>query len=89
MRDTGVGDVLVYCRDHRSSHHIEISGYRWPDHVRLSDVEPDFVNTLRQARRGSAASLRKPEWGRLSQDRPNTLTGRPPMDYAYARTHNL
>jgi hypothetical protein len=25
--------------------HIEISADRWPDHVRLSDIEPDFVCT--------------------------------------------
>ena len=27
------------------SHHIKISADRWPDHVRLSDIEPDFVCT--------------------------------------------
>ena len=42
MRESGVRDVLVYCRDHRCSRHTETSADRWPDHVRLSDVEPDF-----------------------------------------------
>jgi hypothetical protein len=42
MRASGVRDVLIYCRDHRCSHHIAISADRWPDHVRLSDIEPDF-----------------------------------------------
>jgi hypothetical protein len=38
MRESGVRDVLIYCAD------------RWPDHVRLSDIEPGFVCTaLRQA----------------------------------------
>ena len=37
MRASGVRDVLIYCRDHRCSHHVEISADRWPDHVRLSD----------------------------------------------------
>jgi hypothetical protein len=25
MRESGVRDVLIYCRDHRCSHHIETS----------------------------------------------------------------
>ena len=45
MRDAGVRDVLIYCRDHRCSHHIEISADGWPDNIRLSDIEPDFVCT--------------------------------------------
>jgi hypothetical protein len=45
MRDAGVRDVLVYCRDHRCSHHVEINADQWPDNIRLSDVEPDFVCT--------------------------------------------
>lgn len=45
LRASGVRDVLVYCRDHRCSHHITISADQWPDHVRLSDIEPDFVCT--------------------------------------------
>jgi len=47
MRASGVRDVLIYCnaRDHRCSHSTTISADRWPDHVRLSDVEPDFVCT--------------------------------------------
>jgi hypothetical protein len=45
LRASGVRDVLVYCRDHKCSHHIAISADRWPDHVRLSDIEPDFVCT--------------------------------------------
>jgi hypothetical protein len=43
MREFGVRDVLIYCRDHRCTHHIETSADRWPDDVRLSDIEPDFV----------------------------------------------
>ena len=42
---SGVREVLIYCRDHRCSHHIPISAERWPDHMRLSDIEPDFVCT--------------------------------------------
>ena len=45
LRASGVRDVLVYSRDHKCSHHIAISADRWPDHLRLSDIEPDFVCT--------------------------------------------
>ena len=45
MRETGVRHVLIYCRDHKCSHHVEVSADRWPDHVRLSDIEPSFTCT--------------------------------------------
>jgi hypothetical protein len=38
MRASGVREVLVYCRDHRCSHHVEISADHWSN-------EPDFVCT--------------------------------------------
>jgi hypothetical protein len=28
MRGSGVRDVLIYCRDHRCSHHVEVSADR-------------------------------------------------------------
>ncbi|MBR0908089.1 hypothetical protein JQ588_36190 [Bradyrhizobium liaoningense] len=40
MREIGLRDVLIYCH---CGHHITVSANRWPDHVRLSDVEPRFV----------------------------------------------
>jgi hypothetical protein len=45
MRASGVRDVLVCCRDHRCTLHTTISADRWPGHVQLSDIEPDFVCT--------------------------------------------
>ena len=49
MRASGVRDVLIYCCDHRCSHSTTISAEQWPDHVRLSDIEPDFhLHRLRQ-----------------------------------------
>ena len=30
-------------RDHRCSHSTTLSADRWPDNIRLSDVEPDFI----------------------------------------------
>jgi hypothetical protein len=43
MREMGVRGVLIYCADHRCSHSIEMSADRWPDDVRLSDIEDQFV----------------------------------------------
>jgi hypothetical protein len=43
MRASGVRDVLIYCRDHRCSHHVETNADGWADDVRLSDIEPGFV----------------------------------------------
>lgn len=43
MRSAGVRSILVYCGDYKCSHSIETSADRWPDSVRLSDLEPLFV----------------------------------------------
>ena len=43
MREMGVRGLLVYCSDYQCSHWTAISGDRWPDHVRLSDLEQQFV----------------------------------------------
>jgi hypothetical protein len=43
MRAAGVRGRLIYCSDFRCSHWTAISGDRWPDDVRLSDIEPRFA----------------------------------------------
>jgi hypothetical protein len=43
MRSSGVRGLLIYCADYRCSHSIAISADRWPDDVRLSDLEPKFT----------------------------------------------
>jgi hypothetical protein len=43
MRDMGVHGVLVYCQDYKCSHSLSLSADRWPDNLRLSDIEPQFV----------------------------------------------
>ncbi len=43
MRSSGVRGVLVYCSDYKCSHGIALSADRWPDTIRLSDIEPRFV----------------------------------------------
>ena len=55
MRDMGVRGLPIYCADYRCSHSIAISGDRWPDHVRLSEIEPLFVG---QARGKKGADVR-------------------------------
>lgn len=39
--DNGPTRLQVYCVN--CSHHVVISAARWPDDVRLSDLEPRFV----------------------------------------------
>ncbi len=46
MREMGVSGLLAYCRDFRCSHFIAISAERRPDHLRLSDIEPQFVRKV-------------------------------------------
>jgi len=43
MRAAGVRGLLVYCSDYRCSRWTAISGDRWPDDVRLSDLEHRFT----------------------------------------------
>ena len=43
MRESGIRGVLVYCSDHRCSHYVTASADPWPDHIRLSDLEPRFI----------------------------------------------
>ena len=64
MRESGVRDVLIYCRDHRCSHHVETNADGWPDDVRLSDIEPKLhLHQVRQAWRGYQAELSAGEDG--------------------------
>jgi hypothetical protein len=43
MRGSGPTRLLVYCGDYKCAHSIVIASDRWPDHVRLSDLEPKFT----------------------------------------------
>ena len=46
MRESGVRGLLIYCSDFRCSHRVRLSAEdcdRWPDDVRLSDIEPQFA----------------------------------------------
>ena len=43
MRAMGVRGLLVYCSDYHCSHSVAIGADRWPDHVRLSDLDAQFA----------------------------------------------
>jgi hypothetical protein len=43
MRTSGVRGLPIYCADYKCSYSIAISGDRWADDVRLSDLEQRFV----------------------------------------------
>jgi hypothetical protein len=48
MRQSGIHSLLAYCADYGCSHSIEVNADQWPDHVRLSDLEPRFTFLLRR-----------------------------------------
>jgi hypothetical protein len=53
MREMGVRGLLVICSDHRCGHSVELRPAdvdQWPDHVRLSDLEPKFTCKARGLR---------------------------------------
>jgi hypothetical protein len=43
MRASGVRGLLIYCSDYKCSHSTVINDDRWPDQVRLSDLELRFA----------------------------------------------
>src|ERR1035438_8776257 len=43
MPAAGVRGLLIYCSDYKCSQWTKVSGDRWPDDVRLSDIEPRFT----------------------------------------------
>ncbi len=43
MRASGVRGLLIYCSDYKCSHWTAISGDKWRDEVRLSELEAQFI----------------------------------------------
>src|ERR1700688_1726876 len=65
MRSSGVRGLLVYCRDYKCSHMIKIApaeADRWPDELRLSDLEPRSARFAGNAAQRSGATRRRREW---------------------------
>jgi hypothetical protein len=58
MRAPGVRGLLIYCSDYHCSYWVAISGDRWLDDVRLSDIEPKFTCQA-CGRRGAGV---RPDW---------------------------
>ena len=43
MRAFGPTRLIVCCSDYKCAHSVVIGSERWPDHVRLSDLEAKFT----------------------------------------------
>ena len=71
MRAAGVRVVLVYCSDYRCSRSKALAADRWPDEVRLSDIEPRFVCEGCGRRGGDV----RPDWQTSQRERPLRLAG--------------
>jgi len=43
MRASGASGVVIFCSDYHCAHSVKLSADRWPDHMRLSDLESRLV----------------------------------------------
>jgi hypothetical protein len=43
MRGSGPTRLLVYSGDYKCAHSVVVDSDRWPDEIRLSDLEPKFT----------------------------------------------
>jgi hypothetical protein len=50
MRESGPIRLIVYCGDYKCAHSVVIDADRWPNQVRLSDLEPRHLSGLRASR---------------------------------------
>jgi hypothetical protein len=79
MRAAGVRGLLIYCSDYHCSHRTAISGDRWPDDIRLSDIEDRFTcSACGPVEAESCRQGKKPETGyrELVGRYPNRLANR-------------
>ena len=68
MRASGIRDLLIYCSDYKCSHSTTISGDRWPDDVRLSDIEPLFLCKACGKRGADVRGVsRPPRWAQANE----------------------
>ncbi|MEI9922595.1 MAG: hypothetical protein WDN50_02510 [Bradyrhizobium sp.] len=66
MRESGVRDVLIYCRDHRCSHHVETNADGSDGRASFRHRAAFYLHRLRQARRGGAAEWPQAKMGTVS-----------------------
>jgi hypothetical protein len=71
MREMNTRGLLIYCADYRCSHSISLVPERvgrWPDNVRLSDLEPKFICQCCGKRgAGIRPNFAPARWGRSKQ----------------------
>jgi hypothetical protein len=60
MRETGATRIIVFSKDYRCSHNVQMDALRWPDQVRISDVEARFVCTVCGKRGSNIRSADQP-----------------------------
>ncbi|MGY4570538.1 uncharacterized protein (UPF0264 family) [Bradyrhizobium sp. USDA 3256] len=60
MRETGATRIIVFCKDYRCSHNVQMDAARWPDEMRISDVEPRFICTVCGKRGSNIRSVDAP-----------------------------
>jgi hypothetical protein len=72
MRSAGVRGILIYCSDYRCSNWTRLDADRWPDDVRLSDIEPQFTC---QACGQRGADVRPDfDWDKKAAEWPNSAS---------------
>ena len=92
LRASGVRDVLIYCRDHRCSHHIAISADRsampWQDDGRKRDRPGRGKRTRFVSNRNTCCATAPLSTRRLRQHSPARRAARRyiPSRFPYART---
>ena len=65
-RESGTRGLLVFCQDYKCGHNIKIPPEevdKWPDDMRLSDLEPRFVCTVCGQRGALIRGDDAPPWG--------------------------
>lgn len=60
MREEGYSGIIVYCRDHKCSHSEHMSADRWPDDLRITEVEPHFICTACARRAETSDRIQPP-----------------------------
>ena len=72
-REMGIRGLLVYCLHYKCTQNVEISADQWPDHVRLSDLEPSIpLPSLRAQGRRSQSGF---QLGQQAKQKSPSVSG--------------